>query len=184
NAGILRDRTLAKMTEEEWDAVVAVHLKGTFSCTQAAFIAMRDRGEGGRIINTSSLSGLIGNFGQANYGAAKAGVAGFTRVVAFEGQRHNIYCNAIAPVAFTRMTEDLPMMAGDDTASEQLGPEWIAPTAVFLASELAGDMSGKIFGVAGGKIFEYRIMETAGVVKDEPWTPQQIAAELPQIMAL
>ncbi|MBZ0273179.1 SDR family NAD(P)-dependent oxidoreductase [bacterium] len=181
NAGILRDRTLAKMEESDWDSVMAVHLKGTFSCTQAAFRHFREAGEGGRIINTSSLAGLIGNFGQANYGAAKAGIAGFTFVVALEGARANITCNAIAPVAFTRMTEDLPMFA-DSGVEEMLHPRWIAPVAVFLASDLSKDVTGKIFGVQGGKIFEYKVVTTSGAEKDEPWTAQEIAAKLPSIM--
>jgi NAD(P)-dependent dehydrogenase (short-subunit alcohol dehydrogenase family) len=181
NAGILRDKTLAKMEESDWDAVMAVHLKGTFACTKPAFMHFRERGEGGRVINVSSLAGLIGNFGQSNYGSAKAGIAGFTRVVAVEGQKYRIACNAIAPVAVTRMTEDLPMFQTPDIQS-MMGPEWIAPVAVFLASDLSEGLTGKIFGVHGGKVFEYRMVTSDGVTRDTPWTPEDLKRELPHIL--
>jgi NAD(P)-dependent dehydrogenase (short-subunit alcohol dehydrogenase family) len=179
NAGILRDKTLVKMTEEQWDAVIAVHLKGTFACTQPAVQFMRDHNIPGRIINTSSLAGLIGNFGQANYGAAKAGIAGFTRVVALETQKHGITCNAIAPIAKTRMTEDLPMF---QDAGETFEPELISPVVVFLASDLASNITGKIFGVHGKQLFGYQMKTTEGVTKAEGWTPQEIAKNLPKIL--
>ncbi len=118
NAGILRDKTLRKMTLEQWDAVVKVHLRGSFLCMQAAIEHMAERNQGGRIINTSSVSGLMGNFGQANYSAAKAGIYGLTMTAAIELKKHRITVNALAPVALTRMTEDLPMMAAMPNASE------------------------------------------------------------------
>lgn len=176
NAGILRDRTLNNMSEGEWDAVIAVHLKGTFLVSRAATRIMKVQGRGGRIINTSSVSGLMGNIGQANYAAAKAGIFGFTRTLAQELSRYKITCNAIAPVALTRMTSDLSMMAG--ATEDQIGPQHISPPVVFLASELAADISGVIVGVQGGKLFEYRMMTTEGVTKDvskgETWSPEEI----------
>ncbi|MCZ7581945.1 MAG: SDR family NAD(P)-dependent oxidoreductase [Deltaproteobacteria bacterium] len=183
NAGILRDKTFAKMEESDWDAVMAVHLKGAFCCTKPVFRHMRERNEGGRIVNVSSLAGLIGNFGQSNYGSAKAGIAGFTRVLSVEGQKYNITCNAIAPVALTRMTETLPMFQGPGI-EKMLGPEWIAPLAVYLASDLSAGVTGKIFGVQGGKVFEYKMVTTEGVTKDRPWTAEEIAKELPNITHL
>ncbi|HTY16288.1 MAG TPA: SDR family NAD(P)-dependent oxidoreductase, partial [Myxococcota bacterium] len=136
NAGILRDKTLAKMSEAEWDSVIAVHLKGAFCVTQPVFQRMREQESGGSIINTSSTSGLEGNFGQTNYGAAKAGIAGLTRCLALEGQKFGIRVNAIAPVALTRMTEDLPM-AKNEAFKERMSPKHVAPLIVFLASDLS-----------------------------------------------
>ena len=115
NAGILRDKSFLKMDEAMWDAVVAVHLKGTFLCSQVFAKQMVAQGGGGRIVNTTSVSGMLGNFGQANYSAAKAGIYGLTRTMSIELQKHRITVNAIAPIAKTRMTEDLPMFQGVDT---------------------------------------------------------------------
>ncbi len=173
NAGILRDRTILNMSEEDLDRVLDVHLRGTFLCTQAAARAMKVRGEGGRIVNTTSLSGLLGNFGQGNYAAAKAGIYGLTRVCALEFQKFGVTVNAVAPVALTRMTADLAMMKG---ASERdLGPLFISPAVVFLASPLAAVITGQIVGVQGGRVFLYRMETTAGVERQgEPWTPQEI----------
>jgi len=177
NAGILRDRTLLNLTDDDFDRVLDVHLRGTFLCTQVAARAMKLQGQGGRIVNTSSLSGLLGNFGQANYGAAKAGIYGLTRVAALELERFGIAVNAIAPVALTRMTSDLKMMAG--AQERELGPQFIAPAAVFLASSLADGITGQVLGVQGGRIFLYRMEATGGVEKDPaqgPWTPEEIRA--------
>jgi NAD(P)-dependent dehydrogenase (short-subunit alcohol dehydrogenase family) len=115
NAGILRDKSFLKMDEAMWDAVVAVHLKGTFLCSQVFAKQLVAQGGGGRIVNTTSVSGMLGNFGQANYSAAKAGIYGLTRTMSIELQKHRITVNAIAPIAKTRMTEDLPMFQGVDT---------------------------------------------------------------------
>ncbi len=181
NAGILRDKTMLKMDEGMWDLVIAVHLKGTFACTQAAAAVMKDQGTGGRIINTSSTSGLLGNFGQSNYGAAKAGIAGFTRVTAMELLKYGITVNAVVPVALTRMTDDLPMFAGAKT--EDIGPEFISPAVVFLASDLAKDITGKFIGVQGRMINSYMIKVSEGVTKAEGmWTPQEIADNIDKIL--
>lgn len=175
NAGILRDKSLLKMEESMWDAVIAVHLKGTFSVTQAAARVMKDQNQGGRIINTSSTSGLIGNFGQANYGSAKAGIAGFTRVAAIELMKSGITANAIVPVAKTRMTEDVPLVPDEYT------PEQVSPLVVFLASDLAKDVTGRVFAIMGNKIQEFKYIQTKGVKKDSIWTPQEIAQRFREI---
>ena len=175
NAGIVRDKTLLKMDQAMWDTVVAVHLSGTFFCLQAAAEVMKDRGTGGSIINTTSVSGLLGNFGQANYSAAKAGIYGLTRTASIELQRYGIRVNALAPIAKTRMTEDLPMFEKiDDT----LTPEHVAPAHLYLASDLSKDVSGVVLAVAGARISVYKMMESAGKYKDTDrglWTAQEIA---------
>ncbi|MEE8410791.1 MAG: SDR family NAD(P)-dependent oxidoreductase [Myxococcota bacterium] len=174
NAGILRDRSLLNMSEEEWDRVLEVHLRGTFLATQAVARVMKAQGTGGAIVNTSSVSGLVGNFGQANYGAAKAGIAGFTFVCAKEFARFNVRVNALAPVALTRMTEDLPHFEGG--AEDTIGPQFIAPAALYLASELSDGVTGKILGAQGNKLFEYKVVLTEGVTKEggAPWTAAEI----------
>jgi NAD(P)-dependent dehydrogenase (short-subunit alcohol dehydrogenase family) len=174
NAGILRDKTLLKMDEAMWDAVIAVHLKGTFLCTQAAAKQMIAQGGGGRIVNTTSLSGMLGNFGQSNYSAAKAGIYGFTRTASIELSKHRITVNAIAPIAKTRMTEDLPMMQGMDT----LTPEHIAPGALFLGSELCADRTGQVLAISGARMYIYRVVESPGKFKEADggvWAAQEIA---------
>lgn len=179
NAGILRDRTLLKMEDAEFDVVMAVHARGTYLCTQVFAKYLREAGHGGRIINTSSYAGLIGNFGQSNYGMAKAGIAGFTRVCALELARMGVTVNAIAPLAHTRMTEDIAAVP------QTILPEHIAPFVVFLASDLAASVNGRIFGVHGPQIFEYRMLMTDGVTKNEGiWTPAEIAHNLKQIEQL
>jgi len=163
NAGILRDKTMLKMDDGMFDVVVRVHLRGTFLCTQAAARHMTERAKGGRIINTSSVSGLMGNFGQANYAAAKAGIYGFTRTCSMELAKHKITVNALAPVAVTRLTEDLPMLAGLPNARELLAPEHIAPAALFLASDLASDITGQVLGVEGARMYLFKMIQTQGV---------------------
>ena len=172
NAGILRDRTLLNMSADDLDRVLDVHLRGTFFCMQAAARQMKVQGQGGRIVNTTSLSGLLGNFGQGNYAAAKAGIYGLTRVAALELQKIGVTVNAVAPVALTRMTEDLPMMQG--ATPEALGPQHVAPVVAYLASDLAANLTGQVVGVHGGKIFTYRMETTEGVERAEPWTPREI----------
>lgn len=184
NAGILRDRTLLKMTEEEWDAVIQVHLKGTFACLQAAARAMKEQGQGGRIINTSSSSGLLGLFGQSNYGAAKAGIYALTRIAAQELAKYKITVNAIAPAALTRMLETIPGVKGN-VSEASLGPQWIAPLAAYLASDAAASISGQTFGAEGSHLFTYRMMTSHGAKKrtsNEPWTIDEVEQSLAQII--
>ncbi|MBI2061419.1 MAG: SDR family NAD(P)-dependent oxidoreductase [Nitrospirae bacterium] len=181
NAGILRDKSLAKMSEAEWDAVIAVHLKGTFCVTQPVFTWMKENGKGGRIINTTSVSGLMGNFGQANYSSAKAGIYGFTRTVSMEGMKYAITVNAIAPAALTRMTSDLAMFQG--VSEEELGPQHITPIVLFLASDLSADITGKIFGTQGRHLFEYKMAVSNGVRKDSGiWSAPEIQQNIKKIM--
>jgi NAD(P)-dependent dehydrogenase (short-subunit alcohol dehydrogenase family) len=173
NAGILRDKSFLKMDEEMLDAVIAVHLRGTFLVSQHFAKQLVAQGGGGRIVNTTSISGMLGNFGQANYSAAKAGIYGLTRTTAIELQKHRIAVNAIAPIAKTRMTEDLPMMH----AVDNMTPEHIAPAALFLASELAGETTGTVLAVAGSRMYAYKVMESPGKFKDADegvWTAQEI----------
>ena len=173
NAGILRDKTLLNMSEQDFNLVLEVHLKGTFLCTQAVARAFKVQGKGGRIVNTTSLSGLLGNFGQGNYAAAKGGIYSLTRTAAMEFQRMGVTVNALAPVALTRMTEDLQMFKG--LTEEQIGPQYIAPVAAFLASDLAADITGTIVGVQGPKIFVYKMIENEGATREGgPWTPAEI----------
>jgi NAD(P)-dependent dehydrogenase (short-subunit alcohol dehydrogenase family) len=173
NAGILRDKTLLNMSEQDFDLVLDVHLKGTFLVTQAAARVFKVQGKGGRIINTTSLSGLLGNFGQANYASAKGGIYSLTRTASMEFQRMGVTVNAIAPVALTRMTQDLQMFKG--LTPEQIGPQYIAPVAAFLASDLAADITGTIVGVQGPKIFLYKMIETEGATREGgPWTAAEI----------
>jgi NAD(P)-dependent dehydrogenase (short-subunit alcohol dehydrogenase family) len=179
NAGILRDRTLMNLSEADFDAVIGVHLKGTFLVTQAAARQMKVLGRGGRIINTSSVSGLIGNFGQTNYAAAKAGIYGMTRVWSIELAKIGVTVNAIAPVALTQMTKDLPSM--QHRSVEELGPQHIAPLVLFLASDLAKDITGRVFGVEGTKLFEYAMTTSPGVTKEGSWTAEEISERIREI---
>jgi NAD(P)-dependent dehydrogenase (short-subunit alcohol dehydrogenase family) len=154
NAGILRDRMLVNMTEAEWDAVIKVHLKGTFAPAHHAAAYWRDLNKetgapvGGRIINTSSVSGIYGNIGQTNYGAAKMGIAGFTIIASRELRRYGVTVNAIAPGALTRLTENLGGPVTDERR-ERMNPRWIAPIAVWLASEESAEVSGRMFEASG-----------------------------------
>jgi NAD(P)-dependent dehydrogenase (short-subunit alcohol dehydrogenase family) len=154
NAGILRDRMLVNMTEAEWDAVIKVHLKGTFAPSHFAASHFRERSKAGeevdgRIVNTTSPSGIYGNVGQTNYGAAKAGIASFTIIAAKELARYGVTVNAIAPAALTRMTEDLGMGELPDDAKEQMSPKHIAPIVCWLASPLSASVTGRVFDVTG-----------------------------------
>jgi len=177
NAGILRDKSFANTTEDLWDPVIAVHLRGTYCVTHAIYNHMKERGAGGSIINTSSTSGLNGNFGQCNYGAAKAGIAGFSRCLAIEGKKYNIRVFVLAPVALTRLTEDLGGFDNEDMKN-RMDPAAVSPLVTYLASDLAKDITGKTFFCGGGRIAEMKVVTTAGVTKADPsalWTPQEIA---------
>jgi NAD(P)-dependent dehydrogenase (short-subunit alcohol dehydrogenase family) len=157
NAGILRDKAFHNMTTDMINAVIDVHLRGAFFVTHAAWNHMRDQGYG-RIVTTSSNSGILGNFGQANYGAAKMGLVGFTNVLALEGAKHNIKANVIAPIAFTRMTADL--MPGLD---EKLQPEKVTPVVIYLAHESC-EVTGEVYSVGGGTVSRYFVGLTDGYV--------------------
>jgi NAD(P)-dependent dehydrogenase (short-subunit alcohol dehydrogenase family) len=157
NAGILRDRMLVNMTEAEWDAVIQVHLKGTAAPSHHAGAYWREQSKAGedvdaRIINTSSPSGIYGNPGQTNYGAAKAGIAAFTVIAAMELARYGVTVNAVAPAALTRMTENLGMGQISDDAKEQMSPRWIAPIITWLASSEARGVTGRVFDVSGRRL--------------------------------
>jgi NAD(P)-dependent dehydrogenase (short-subunit alcohol dehydrogenase family) len=166
NAGILRDSTLWKMTDDDFDAVITTHLRGTFTCTRAAAIRMREQGEGGRIICVGSPTGQVGNFGQTNYAAAKAGIVGMVRTWAMELARAQITVNAIVPVAATAMTETIPALkpfvdalkAGEPLppfARQQLGfgsPEDAAGLVAFLASDAAAGITGQAVGIGGDRL--------------------------------
>ncbi|TML15684.1 MAG: SDR family oxidoreductase [Actinobacteria bacterium] len=190
NAGILRDRMVFNMSIEEWDAVTKVHLRGHFLVTREACIYWRDRSRSGEqvrgsIINTSSTSGILGNAGQSNYGAAKAGIAALSEIVAMEMRKYGVTCNAIAPGARTRMTEktfgDLRAPEGE---FDQLAPENIAPLVAFLASDEAAEITGQVFGIQGGLVELYQGWHpVAALSKDKRWTPEEIAKRVDELFA-
>ncbi len=155
NAGILRDKSFHNMTPDLVGPVLDVHLRGAFNVTQPAWSRMREQGYG-RVISTSSAAGVFGNFGQANYGAAKMGLVGFTNVLAVEGAKYGIKANAIAPLALTRMTEDIMGALGD-----KLDPALVSPLVTYLAHESC-EPSGRVFSVGGGRVAEVFIAETKG----------------------
>ena len=176
NAGILRDVSFAKLEPEQLDLVLKVHLYGGFHITKAARPHMRENGYG-RIINTTSGSGLYGNFGQSNYAAAKLGLVGLTRTLAHEGAKYNIMANVIAPVAASRMTEDImpPQLL------EVLEPQNVSPLVGYLAAEACTD-SGRIFSVGGGYIARVAIVEGAGATFSEGFSPDDVAASWNDVM--
>jgi NAD(P)-dependent dehydrogenase (short-subunit alcohol dehydrogenase family) len=160
NAGILRDKSFHNMEPALMNPVFDVHLKGAFHVTQPAWVKMREQGYG-RIVSTSSAAGLFGNFGQTNYGAAKMGLVGFTRVLAVEGAKYGIKANAIAPLALTRMTQDI--MGG---LGEKLDPALVSPLVTYLAHESC-EPTGRVFSVGGGRVAEIFIAETQGFTKPD-----------------
>ncbi|WOH75618.1 SDR family NAD(P)-dependent oxidoreductase [Bradyrhizobium sp. NDS-1] len=175
NAGFLRDRTFAKISEEDWDLVVKVHLKGTYCCTLPVWKWLKDNGRPGVIIMTSSTSGLFGNFGQANYGAAKAGIYGLVRVLSIEGRKYGIRVMGVAPNAITRMWADIPSMRETEPDSI-LRPENVAPGVLFMASELAEDYSGKILAISGEEIAEVKMVMADGFHPKGAYSAEDLAA--------
>ena len=188
NAGILRDRTIFKMEESDWDAVMAVHLKGHYCCTRpfANYIRSENR-TGCRIINFSSVSGLYGNFGQANYGAAKAGIAGFSRVIALELAKYGCTSNTISPGALTRMPIPLRENRGEnvgDSDIESGGPQHIAPICAWLASGASAGITSEIFHTGRGGV---AIMQQPKIIKqfkkrDGLWTMEELDQIVPQLV--
>jgi NAD(P)-dependent dehydrogenase (short-subunit alcohol dehydrogenase family) len=190
NAGILRDRMIFNMSEQEWDDVIAVHLKGHFACIKPAAVLMRQQ-RYGRIINFSSESGLWGNAGQANYGAAKSGIAGLTRVVARDMGRYGVTCNAIAPRAMTRLTATIPQQrpgaapadAPHPEQLQQMAPEFVAPMVCYLASDHAWNVNGQIFLVYAGTIARLNHpLPSRTIFKKGIWTLDELSRTVPQML--
>ncbi|MFE9428521.1 SDR family NAD(P)-dependent oxidoreductase [Kitasatospora sp. NPDC006697] len=195
NAGVLRDRVLWKMTEEDFDTVVEVHLRGTFTCVRAAVTQMREQGEGGRVIVAGSPAGQRGNFGQTNYAAAKAGIAAMVRTWAMELAKAGITANAVIPVAATAMTKTIPVFAPHVEALEQHGTplpdslrkgegfgtaEDVAPLVVYLASDAAAEVTGQCIGIGGDKLALWsHPQEVAVAYADGGWCADAIAAAWP-----
>ena len=188
NAGILRDRMIVTMTEQDWDAVIAVHLKGTFAVLHHAAAYWRQRSKEGhandaRVINTTSSSGLFANAGQGNYGAAKSGIATLTIIAARELDRYGVTVNAIAPTALTRLTEDVPMMS-DAAAATELNPEAISPLVVWLGSAESRPVTGRVFGVWGNAITVIEgWVNGPSVSRDSQWDPAALSAVVPDLVA-
>ena len=192
NAGVLRDRVLWKMTDEDFDLVIETHLRGTFTCARAAAARMREQGEGGRIIVVGSPAGEFGNFGQTNYAAAKAGIVTFARVWSMELARDRITANAVVPTAWTQMTATIPIYeplvqpAADGAEfpaqvrrEHAIGwPEECAPLVVFLASDAAAGVTGQAIGIGGDRLTLYaHSAEQAHSLRDGGWDAESIAAE-------
>jgi NAD(P)-dependent dehydrogenase (short-subunit alcohol dehydrogenase family) len=186
NAGILRDRTLAKMAPEEWDAVIKVHLRGHYAPTHAAVNHWREAGQPGRVVCTASTSGILGNFGQSNYGAAKAGIAAFAQIVAQESWKHGITVNAICPAARTRMTEGAygeRLEGGADDGFDFWHPDNVAPFVAFLCSDDAAHISGKVFGVQGDTVELYRPFTSEAVIENggARWSAAEVGARAQEL---
>jgi NAD(P)-dependent dehydrogenase (short-subunit alcohol dehydrogenase family) len=187
-AGILRDAMFHKMTEDEWDLVIEVHLRGSFNVARATIELFREQNDGAYMFFTST-SGIIGNIGQANYGAAKMGIAGLSRIIAMEGERNNIRANCLAPVAWTRMTQSVPIRNEEhakrrEIMAQTIRPDQPARLSVALVSPAAANVSGQIFGASGENIILYsqpRPIET--VTKEEGWTVETILSEAVPKMA-
>jgi len=177
NAGILRDKSFKNMTDDMWDIIIAVHLKGTYLVTKAAYDQMIEQGHGGRIVMTSSTSGLLGNFGQTNYGAAKAGTAGFMRCLYLEGIKYGITVNVLAPTAMSRLTEDiLP-----EQMKDAFPPEKVSPAVVWLCTDEAKDVTGRQFLVAGNNVslLSWQITPIAAKEQqDAPWEVKAIGEKI------
>jgi NAD(P)-dependent dehydrogenase (short-subunit alcohol dehydrogenase family) len=174
NAGILRDRTFANTSETDWDAVIGVHLRGAYCVTHPVWTWMKENGKGGVIVLTSSGSGLFGNFGQTNYGAAKAGLWGMMRVLSIEGRKYGIRVWGLAPGAYTRMTSDLPGRRDREPDPASL-PENIAPGVLYMVSDLSGDQTGKMLGVSSRGVREIKMVQAKGFTPTVGWTAQDLA---------
>ncbi|MBA2553429.1 MAG: SDR family NAD(P)-dependent oxidoreductase [Geodermatophilaceae bacterium] len=184
NAGILRDRTLANMTPEEWDAVIAVHLRGHYTTTHAACRYWKASQRPGHIVHTASTSGILGNFGQANYGAAKAGIAAFSTIVAQEMMKYGVTSNAIAPAARTAMTESAyGEIAQGEGEFDFWHPDNVAPFVAFLCSDAAAHISGKVFGVQGDTVEIYRPFTSVAVIENggRRWDPSQFTERVGEL---
>jgi len=178
NAGILRDKTFAKMELADWHAVLDVHLVGSLNATKCVWPVMMEQNYG-RIVMTTSTSGLFGNFGQSNYGAAKLGLVGFMNTLRFEGAKCNVFTNSIAPIAATRMTLELP---GFENSSERLAPELVTPAVVFLCSENAPN--GRIIQAAGGRYYSADIRENEGIDLGTNTTAENIQDNIKAILKM
>jgi NAD(P)-dependent dehydrogenase (short-subunit alcohol dehydrogenase family) len=172
NAGILRDKSFANLAEAQWDAVVQVHLKGAFCVTQPVFRWMKENGRGGVIVNTASSSGLGGSFGQTNYGAAKAGVWGFSNCLALEGRKYGIRVWTLCPAAATPMTEGL--MTAE--MRQQWAPERVAPVLLYMVSGLSGDRTNRTLFASGSKVMELKMVSGTPVANHAGFSAQDIAA--------
>ncbi len=186
NAGILRDRMIFNMSEDEWDAVINTHLKGSFAVTRAAAPLMREH-KWGRVINMTSTSGLVGNVGQANYAAAKLGIVGLTRVTALDMARYNVTANCISPFAWTRMIGTIPTETEAQKARvdkiKKMSPAHIAPLAVFLCSDAAREVSGQVFGVRGKEIMLFgHHRPLMRIHHAEGWTLERLSDVFPGTM--
>ncbi len=182
NAGILRDNVFHKMSEEDWDAVIRVNLKGCFNVARAAATRFREQ-ESGAFVHMTSVSGVIGNFGQANYAAAKMGVAGLSRSIAIDMARYNVRSNCISPSGFTRMIDAIPITSEEQAREfqkrrEVMKPEMNAPLVVFLASDAARDITGQIFATQGNKYFLFSQPRPVVTELRAGWTPASVAEEL------
>jgi NAD(P)-dependent dehydrogenase (short-subunit alcohol dehydrogenase family) len=187
NAGILRDRMLHKMSPEDWKAVIDVHLGGHYNMCRAAVNLFREQNFG-RFINFTSTSGLIGNFGQTNYGAAKLGIVAFTRILALETKKYNITANCISPFAWTRMTGTIPVTDAASAArierTKKMRAEDIAPVAVWLASDAAKDVTGQTFGVRAGEIMVFSVPRPLrSVHHNGGWTPEMVGDSAAKALA-
>jgi NAD(P)-dependent dehydrogenase (short-subunit alcohol dehydrogenase family) len=178
NAGILRDGTFHKMTFENWDAVLKVHLYGGYNVLRAAWPHFREQSFG-RVVVATSTSGLFGNFGQTNYGAAKLGLVGLINTLALEGAKYNIHANAVAPIAATRMTQDIM----PPEALEKLTPEFVAPVVAYLCTEECAD-NGSVFIVGGGKVQRTALFQNDGVSFDKPPSVEDVSAHWAEITDL